>query len=93
MAPLDQLAPDETLSPELVLVLPPELRAAALARLAPPLRPERHRPIGVATPRAHDSLARSVATVLFPRMAQLMVIFVAITALTFILAAVANAVR
>lgn len=34
-----QLAPDEPLSPELVLVLPPELRAQALARLGPPVWP------------------------------------------------------
>ena len=36
---IPQLAPDEPLSPELVLVLPPELRAQALARLGPPVRP------------------------------------------------------
>src|SRR5438874_2418447 len=38
VAPMDfdQLQPDEPLSPELVLVLPPELRAQALASLGPP---------------------------------------------------------
>lgn len=35
----EQLAPDEVLSPELVLVLPPELRARAIARLGPPRWP------------------------------------------------------
>jgi len=35
---IHQLAPDEPLSPELVLVFPPELRAQALARLGPPVR-------------------------------------------------------
>lgn len=34
---VDQLAPDEPLSPEVVLVLPPELRAQALATLGPPV--------------------------------------------------------
>jgi hypothetical protein len=34
---VDQLASDEPLSPELVLVLPPELRAQALATLGPPV--------------------------------------------------------
>ena len=34
----DQLAPDEPLSPELVLVFSPELRAQALARLEAPVR-------------------------------------------------------
>jgi hypothetical protein len=36
---IDQLVADEPLSPELVLVLPPELRAEAIARLSPPSRP------------------------------------------------------
>jgi hypothetical protein len=34
-----ELAPDEPLSPEIVLVLPPELRAEALAALGPPVWP------------------------------------------------------
>lgn len=34
-----ELAPNEPLSPELVLVLPPELRAEALAALGPPVWP------------------------------------------------------
>jgi hypothetical protein len=34
-----ELAPDEPLSPELVLVLPAALRAEVLAALAPPVRP------------------------------------------------------
>jgi len=34
-----QLAPNEPLSPELVLVLPPELRAQVLASLGPPVWP------------------------------------------------------
>ena len=34
---VDRLAPEEPLSPELVLVLPPELRAEALARLPQPV--------------------------------------------------------
>jgi hypothetical protein len=36
----DQLALDEPLSPELVLVLSPELRAQAIARLGPPAWPK-----------------------------------------------------
>jgi hypothetical protein len=39
MNDVPQLAPDEPLSPELVLVLPAELRAQVLARLGPPVRP------------------------------------------------------
>ena len=33
---IHQFAPDEPLSPELVLVLPPEIRAQILASLGPP---------------------------------------------------------
>jgi hypothetical protein len=40
---VDQLAPDEPLSPELVLVLPPELRAETIARLGPAVWPKPHR--------------------------------------------------
>jgi hypothetical protein len=41
-----ELAPDEPLSPELVLVLPAELRAQAIARLGPPAWPApRPRPV------------------------------------------------
>ena len=94
---IDQLAPEEPLSPELVLVLPPELRAQAVARLPPPIWPTRSS-IGAAPALADDSLAddssmRLLGIVLFARVAQLIVIFVAVTALTLVLAAVANAVR
>jgi hypothetical protein len=37
---ITQLAHDEPLSPELVLVLPPELRAQAVAALGPPVWPQ-----------------------------------------------------
>lgn len=41
-----ELPPDEPLSPELVLVLPAELRAQAIARLGPPAWPApRPRPV------------------------------------------------
>jgi hypothetical protein len=50
-------------------------------------------PVRVAPPRAKESLPRILGTVLVSRVAQLMVIFVAVTALTLTLAAVADAVR
>jgi hypothetical protein len=65
------------------LVLPPELRAKALARLAPP---QRRSPAAV-------SLTRTLGAVFLPRVVQFTVIFVAVTALTVVLSAVANAVR
>ena len=68
---IHQLAPDEPLSPELVLVFPPELRAQALARLgppvrhAPPRRPIAAPPAGVAKPRR--PVASRPAAVVVPR--------------------------
>ena len=51
-----QLAPDEPLSPELVLVLPPELRAQVIAGLGPPSwpapRPRQPEPAALAPLRA-----------------------------------------
>lgn len=93
MVTVDQFAPEEPLSPELVLVLPPELRAQALARLDPPAWPRVRPPVAVAAPRAKESLTRTLGAVLASRVAQLTVIFVAVTTLTLILAAVADAVR
>ena len=94
----DQLAPDDPLSPELVLVLPPELRAQALARLGPPVR---HRPrrravevptvvAAVAEPRTKTA---SLSALLAARVGQLALIFVAVTLLTLVLSVVAQAMR
>jgi len=90
---VDQSALEEPLSPELVLVLPPELRAKALAGLDPPARPKARPPVALAAPRASESLTRTLAAVLVSRVAQLTVIFAAVTTLTLALAAVADAVR
>lgn len=93
MVIVDQLAPGEPLSPELVLVLPPELRAEALARLAPPVWPQPRPPAaGVSSP-TQESLTRSFGTALLARVVQLVVIFLAVTTLILVMAAVANAVR
>jgi hypothetical protein len=104
---VDQLAPDEPLSPEVVLVLPPELRAQALATLGPPFwQAPRWRAIPPPTStlltlelpsaapfpapvseHSAPSLARKIAA----RVVQLAVIFVAVTALTLAMSAVAHA--
>ena len=86
---ISQLAPDEPLSPELVLVLSPELRAQALARLGPPVWP-RPRPRPVLAPAPPE---RSFGAALAARVLQLGVVFVAMTAITLTLALVAHAVR
>jgi hypothetical protein len=79
---VDWLAPEVPLSPELVLVLPPELRAQALARLGLPVWPKARPAVAIAPPPAQESLRRTFGTVLVPHGAQLVVIFVAVTALT-----------
>lgn len=89
-----QLAPDEPLSPELVLVLPPPLRAQALAALGPPAWPApRPRPSEPPAIPVGDAFARSFAALLAGRAVQLAVIFLAVTAVTLALSLVAHAVR
>ena len=103
---VDHLAPEEPLSPELVLVLPPELRAEALTRLphpvwraaqprveAAPAWRKAQPPVAAAPPRTRDSMTPILATFLVARVAQLVLLFVSVTILILMLAAVANAVR
>jgi hypothetical protein len=87
------LAPDEPLSPELVLVLPPEERAQVLAALGPPVRPRPPLrvvalPVSVGEPPA-PSLSRLVAA----RLVSLGVIFILATVTTLALSLVAHALR
>ncbi|MFL5960252.1 MAG: hypothetical protein ACJ75G_08325 [Gaiellaceae bacterium] len=90
-----QLAPDEPLSPELVLVLPPELRAQALAALGLPVwptpRPRTHVPAPPAAVR--EPFTRTLVEVLAGRAVQFVLIFVAVTAVTLAMSLVAHAVR
>lgn len=86
-------APDEPLSPELVLVLPPEERARVLAELGPPIRPRPPlrvvaRPVPAVEPPA-PSLSRLVAA----RLVSLGVIFILATVTTLVLSLVAHALR
>jgi hypothetical protein len=91
---VEQLAPDEPLSPELVLVLSPQLRAQALARLGAPVWPKPASPRVVeAPPPQREPFARSLGAALAPRLMQLALIFVAVTILTLALSLVAHAIR
>jgi hypothetical protein len=91
---IHQLAPDEPLSPELVLVFSPELRAQALARLGAPVRPTpRPRAVEAAAPAVAESLAPSLGTMLVARVGQLALVFVAVTILVLVMSLVANAMR
>jgi hypothetical protein len=97
-----ELAPDEPLSPELVLVLPAELRAEAIARLGPPAWPKprpRPRLVVVPTPpfeapsAADEPFVRYVGALVAARLAQLALIFIFVTIVTLALSIVANAFR
>lgn len=91
---IHQLAPDEPLSPELVLVLSPELRAQALARLGPPRwSTPRRRPVEAPAPVVYRPYAPSVGALLVARVGQLALIFVVVTILILAMALVANAMR
>lgn len=98
---IHQLASDEPLSPELVLVLPPELRAQALARLGPPVWPTpRRRPVEARlravqapTPAVDEPHTPSFGALLVARIGQLALIFIAVTILVLALSIVANAMR
>ena len=88
-----RLAPDEPLSPELVLVLSPELRAQALACLGAPVWPTPRPSVPEAPAAVREPFARSLGVVLAARFAQLGLIFVAVTILTLAMSVVAHAVR
>lgn len=90
---VDHLAADETLSPELVLVLSPALRAQAVARLGPPVWPApRLRLASVEAP-AVDPFERSLGQILVARVIQLGATFAAATLLTIAMALAAHALR
>jgi hypothetical protein len=94
-----QIAPDEPLSPELVLVLPTEQRAQILAALGPPVWPvPRPRPIPpfrvIAPPTPVEEPPRpSLKRLVAARLVSLGVIFVAATVITLALSLVAHALR
>lgn len=89
-----QLAPDEPLSPELVLVFSPELRAQALARLGAPVWPTpRLRTVEAPAPAVAEPLAPSLGTLLVARVGQLALIFVVVTIIILAMSLVANAMR
>jgi hypothetical protein len=94
---ITQIAPDEPLSPELVLVLPPEERAQVLAALGPPVRAvPRFRVVAPPTPVDEpfdEQFAPSLRRLVAARLVSLGVIFLAVTILTLSLSLVAHALR
>jgi hypothetical protein len=87
------LALDEPLSPELVLVLPPELRAQVLAALPVPAWPAPRPRVLAVSPAAAEPVAPSLGRIFVSRAAQLAMIFVAVTLVTLAMSLVAHAVR
>ena len=89
-----QLAPDGPLSPELVLVLPPELRAQVLAGLGPPVWPTpRRRAVEAPAPAVAEPHVTSVRAMLVSRVGQLALVFVVVALLVLAMSLVANATR
>jgi len=89
-----QLTPEEPLSPELVLVFSPELRAQALAFLPAPVwatPPQRAEEISAAA--VVEPFEPSLGALLVARVVQLAVVFVAVTVLVLTMSLVANATR
>ena len=89
-----QLAPDEPLSPELVLVFSPELRAQVLARLGAPVWPTPpRRAAESAAPDVGEVFAPSLGAILVGRVGQLALVFVVVTTLVLAMSLVAQAMR
>lgn len=91
---IHQLAPDQPLSPELVLVLPQELRAQVLAALPAPVWPTPPRR-AAETPAvaAVEPFEPSLRAILVSRVVQLGLVFVAVTIVVLAMSLVASAMR
>jgi hypothetical protein len=89
---IHQLAPDEPLSPELVLVFSPELRAQVLAGLALPVWPTPRR-VEAPAPDVGEEFAPSLGGMLVARVGQLALVFVLVTTLVLAMSLVAHAMR
>lgn len=91
---IPQLAHDEPLSPELVLVFSPELRAQALAYLpAPVWARSRPRRLEAAPTPDDEPFSQSLGGMLVVRVTQLALVFATVTILTLAMSLVANAMR
>jgi hypothetical protein len=87
------LAPDEPLSPELVLVLPPELRARVLAGLGAPSWPAPRARIHPPSAPVDEPFGHTLGAIVLARAGQLGLIFLLVTILTLAMSLVAQAVR
>lgn len=90
---MPQLAPDEPLSPELVLVLAPELRAQVLARLGAPVWPVPRPYLREAPTPVGEPFARALGEVVAARLARLGLIFLLATMAVLAMSLVAHILR
>ena len=90
---MPQLAPDEPLSPELVLVLAPELRAQVLARLGAPVWPAPRPYLREIPPPPAEPFARALGEVVAARLARLGLIFLVATMAVLAMSLVAHVLR
>lgn len=90
---ISQLVPEEPLSPELVLVLAPEVRARVLASLGAPVWPAPRQRVVDAPAQPDEPFVRAVGVALAGRLVSLGLVFVAVTAVTLAMSLVAHAVR
>jgi hypothetical protein len=91
---IQQLVPDEPLSPELVLVFPPELRAQALASLPPPIWAMLpRRTVEPSAPVALERFSPSIGALVVARVGQLALIFAVVTILVLAMSLVAQGMR
>jgi hypothetical protein len=91
---IHQFALDEPLSPELVLVLPPELRTQILAALPAPVWPTpRRRAADTSAVAGVEPFEPSLRAVLVSRVVQLGLVFVAVTIVVLAMSLVASAMR
>jgi hypothetical protein len=91
----DRTPPEAELSPELVLVSPPDARAQAIAALGAPVwpSPPRARVIPISPPQSPAEEPSRLLTAASLRVVPLAGLFIVTTALTLILTLVANAGR
>jgi hypothetical protein len=90
---VDRIEPAGPLSPELVLVLPPELRAQVLASLGPPAWARPRLRMAATHESAPEPVAQSLGMLLVARSAQLGLIFALVTIVTLAMSVVAHALR
>jgi hypothetical protein len=88
-----KLEPDEPLSPELVLVFPPELRAQVLAELPAPVWAMPRRIVASPATVDDEPFSPPIGAMVVARVGQLALVFMAVTIVVLAMSLVAQAMR